>query len=100
MQQKLKMQLKRKKTEILVTTKPENHYFHLNFYLKMITGKILPKKTPLASCMEHPVCLLVKIRQKEKLQIKIQKQSYFVRFLIAKSEGGNSKNCHISIFGY
>jgi hypothetical protein len=34
MQQKLNMQLERKKTEILVTTKPENHYFHLNFYLK------------------------------------------------------------------
>jgi hypothetical protein len=66
----------------------------------MITGKILPKKTPLPSCMEHPVFLLVKIRQKEKLQIKIQKQSYFVRFLIAKSEVENSKNCHISIFGY
>jgi hypothetical protein len=34
MQQKLNMQLERKKTEILVTTKPENHYFNLNFYLK------------------------------------------------------------------
>jgi hypothetical protein len=65
----------------------------------MITGKFLPRKTPLPSCRKHPFFFISENSPKREITNKNSKEKLFWKVLIAKSEGENSKNCHISTFG-